>query len=126
MHLWEFLLELLAEKRCQSLIMWTRQEKGEFRIIKTEAVAKLWGFENGRQGMTYDKLSRALRQYYTDGIITKVRMKNWNAKCLHILRTLRKESYNESEINHLFKTVVLPNFLYGLAVYGALHCTRLP
>ena len=121
MHLWEFLLELLAEKRCQSLIMWTRQEKGEFRIIKTEAVAKLWGFENGRQGMTYDKLSRALRQYYTDGIITKVRMKNWNAKCLHILRTLRKESYNESEINHLFKTLVLPNFLYGLAVYGSLH-----
>ena len=121
MHLWEFLLELLADKRCQSLIMWTRQEKGEFRIIKTEAVAKLWGFENGRQGMTYDKLSRALRQYYTDGIITKVRMKNWNAKSLHILRTLRKESYNESEINHLFKTLVLPNFLYGLAVYGSLH-----
>ena len=37
------------------------------------------------------------------------------------LRTLRRESYNESEINHLFKTLVLPNFLYGLAVYGSLH-----
>ncbi|PFX25144.1 ETS-related transcription factor Elf-4-like [Stylophora pistillata] len=73
MHLWEFLLELLADKRCQSSIKWTRQEEGEFRIIKTEAVAKLWGFENGRQGMTYDKLSRALRQYYSERIITKVR-----------------------------------------------------
>ena len=40
-------------------------------------------------------------------------------KCVHILRTLRKEGYNQSETNHLFKTLVLPNFLYVLAVYSA-------
>ena len=40
-------------------------------------------------------------------------------KCVHILRTLRKEGYNQSETNHLFETLVLPNFLYVLAVYGA-------
>ena len=53
-------------------------------------------------------------------------------KWVHILRTLRKEGYNKSETNHLFKTLVLPNFLYVLAVYiwclgiWPLHCTRLP
>ena len=81
MHLWEFLLELLADNQRRSLIAWTRREKGEFKIIKTEEVAKLWGFENGRQGMTYDKLSRALRQYYTDGIIAKVSSRNLDAPC---------------------------------------------
>ena len=32
-------------------------------------------------------------------------------KCVHILRTLCKEGYNQSETNHLFKTLVLSNFL---------------
>ena len=40
-------------------------------------------------------------------------------KCLHISRILRREGYYRSEINHLFKTLVLLNFLYALAVYGA-------
>ena len=40
-------------------------------------------------------------------------------KCVHILRTLCKEGYNQSETNHLLKTLVLSNFLYVLAVYGA-------
>lgn len=38
---------------------------------------------------------------------------------VHILRTLRKEDYNQSKTNHLFKTLVLSNFLCVLAVYGA-------
>ena len=33
------------------------------------------------------------------------------------MRTLRRKGYNE--INHLFKTLVLPNLLHALAVYGA-------
>ena len=41
------------------------------------------------------------------------------SKCLHILRTLRKELFSHKEIDNLFKTLVLPIFLYGLAVYGA-------
>ncbi|XP_078343714.1 uncharacterized protein LOC144629350 [Oculina patagonica] len=73
MHLWEFLLELLHDKDCRPLISWTRKERGEFRIIETEEVARLWGFEHGRQGMTYDKLSRALRQYYNEGFVRKVK-----------------------------------------------------
>ena len=40
-------------------------------------------------------------------------------KCIHVLRTLRKEKYSQTEIYHLFTVLVLPNFIYGLPVYGA-------
>ena len=40
-------------------------------------------------------------------------------KSLHILRTLRKEGYNQSEIDLLFNTIVLPNINYALSVYAA-------
>ena len=40
-------------------------------------------------------------------------------KCLHILRTLRKELFSQKKIDHLFKTLALPILTYGLAVYGA-------
>ena len=40
-------------------------------------------------------------------------------RCLHVLRTLRKEQYTQTEIDHLFISLVLPNFTYGLPVYGA-------
>ena len=40
-------------------------------------------------------------------------------KCIHVLRTLRKEKYSQTEIDHLFTVLVLPNFIYGLPVYGA-------
>ena len=49
-----------------------------------------------------------------------VRLKLTKAnKRLHILRTLRKELFSQKEIDHLFKTVVLPILTYVLAVYGA-------
>ena len=40
-------------------------------------------------------------------------------KCLYILRTLRKEQYNQTEIDHLFRSLVLPNITYGLSIYDA-------
>ena len=40
-------------------------------------------------------------------------------KSLHILRTLRKEGYNQSEIDLLFNTIVLPNINSALSVYAA-------
>ena len=39
-------------------------------------------------------------------------------KSRHILRTLRKEGYNQSEIELLFNTIVLPNINYTLSVYA--------
>ena len=40
-------------------------------------------------------------------------------KSLYILRTLAKEGYNQSEIDLLFNTIVLPNINYALSVYAA-------
>ena len=40
-------------------------------------------------------------------------------KSLHVLRTLRKEGYNQSEIGLLFNTIVLPNINYALSVCPA-------
>ena len=40
-------------------------------------------------------------------------------KCLFVLRSLRKEGFGQSEVDHLFSTLVLPNSIYGLPVYGA-------
>ena len=40
-------------------------------------------------------------------------------KCLHILRSLRKDGYTQVEIDHLFKAIVLPKITYALPVYGA-------
>jgi len=37
-----------------------------------EQVALRWGRLKGKKGMNYDKLSRALRYYYQQGIIKKV------------------------------------------------------
>ena len=72
LHLWEFLLELLADERCKSIICWRREEEGEFQLLNHNEVAKRWGMFKQRGGMDYGKLSRALRLYYREGIITKV------------------------------------------------------
>ena len=40
-------------------------------------------------------------------------------KCLHVIRTLRQQGYNQEELNYLFQSIVMPNFLYGLSVNGA-------
>ena len=40
-------------------------------------------------------------------------------KCLYVLRSLRKEGYNQVEIDHLFQSLVLPKISYGLPVYVA-------
>ena len=39
-------------------------------------------------------------------------------KSLHILRMLHKEGYNQSEIDLLFNTIVLPYINYALSVYA--------
>ena len=40
-------------------------------------------------------------------------------KCLHSLRSLRKDGFTQIEIDHLFKVIVLPKITYALPAYGA-------
>ena len=72
LHLWEFLLELLADESCRSIISWRKKESGEFKLIDHHEVAKRWGIFKQKEDMNYSKLSRALRLYYHQGIIRKV------------------------------------------------------
>ena len=45
-------------------------------------------------------------------------------KCLFVLRSLRKEGFSQVEVDRLFSALVLPNFTYGLSVYGAVDRLR--
>ncbi|XP_071400042.1 ETS domain-containing protein Elk-3-like isoform X2 [Centroberyx affinis] len=69
--LWQFLLQLLLDQSHKHLICWTSGD-GEFKLLKSEEVAKLWGLRKNKTNMNYDKLSRALRYYYDKNIIRKV------------------------------------------------------
>ncbi|XP_042201541.1 ETS domain-containing protein Elk-3 isoform X1 [Callorhinchus milii] len=69
--LWQFLLQLLLDQKHEHLICWTSSD-GEFKLLKAEDVAKLWGLRKNKTNMNYDKLSRALRYYYDKNIIKKV------------------------------------------------------
>ena len=40
-------------------------------------------------------------------------------RCLHVLRSVRKEGYSQTDIDHLFTTIALPKISYGLSVYAA-------
>ena len=54
------------------MIEWTDEMNGEFKLKNSEDVAKKWGQRKHKDGMNYDKLSRALGYYYSKDIIKKV------------------------------------------------------
>nr|XP_009933554.1 PREDICTED: ETS-related transcription factor Elf-5 [Opisthocomus hoazin] len=72
-HLWEFVRDLLLspEENC-GILEWEDREQGIFRVVKSEALAKMWGQKKKNDSMTYEKLSRALRYYYKTGILERV------------------------------------------------------
>ena len=73
-HLWEFLVDLLANDDLRTIICWSRREFKEFKLKRPEEVSRRWGLVKRKKGMNYEKLSRALRFYYGQGIIQKVGM----------------------------------------------------
>ena len=78
-QLWQFLLELLADKTNQNVITWENCQ-AEFKILDPDEVARLWGARKTKPNMNYDKLSRALRYYYDRGLMTKVGGKRYAYK----------------------------------------------
>merc|ERR1712226_811601 len=74
--LWEFIRDLLKnEKYNPKIIMWEDIEKGEFRIVDSVLVAKLWATVKKNKKMNYEKLSRAMRYYYKQKIFAIVENK---------------------------------------------------
>ena len=63
-------------------------------------------------GVTFQKNCK-----YSEHVRAKLIKAN---KCLFVLRSLRKEGFSQGEVDHLFSALVLPNFTYGLPVYGAI------
>lgn len=61
-HLWEFIRDLLKDPKSNPhLLRWEEKETGVFRFVQSEAVAQMWGRKKNNPGMTYEKLSRAMR-----------------------------------------------------------------
>ena len=75
-QLWQFLLELLTDKTCQSFISWTG-DGWEFKMIDPDEVARRWGVRKNKPKMNYEKLSRGLRYYYDKNIILKTAGKRY-------------------------------------------------
>jgi GA-binding protein transcription factor alpha len=68
----------------RGVIQWLGSE-GEFKLIKPEMVAQLWGARKNKPKMNYEKMSRSLRYYYDGDMISKVIIefftKSLNAWC---------------------------------------------
>uniref|UniRef100_T1J9J7 ETS domain-containing protein n=1 Tax=Strigamia maritima TaxID=126957 RepID=T1J9J7_STRMM len=75
-QLWQFLLELLTDKSCQSFISWTG-DGWEFKLTDPDEVARRWGVRKNKPKMNYEKLSRGLRYYYDKNIIHKTTGKRY-------------------------------------------------
>lgn len=61
-HLWEFVRDLLKDSRFNpTLVKWEDKDLGVFKFVQSEAVAQMWGRKKNNPGMTYEKLSRAMR-----------------------------------------------------------------
>ncbi|XP_056383701.1 ETS-related transcription factor Elf-5 isoform X3 [Hyla sarda] len=72
-HLWEFVRDLLlSPEENDGILDWEDQEQGIFRVVKSEALARMWGQKKRNDRMNYEKLSRALRHYYKTGILERV------------------------------------------------------
>ncbi|KAK3086185.1 hypothetical protein FSP39_014897 [Pinctada imbricata] len=78
-QLWQFLLELLSDRRNCGCITW-EGSNGEFKLVDPDEVARRWGERKSKPNMNYDKLSRALRYYYDKNIMTKVHGKRYAYK----------------------------------------------
>lgn len=66
----QFLLEKLCNEENRHVIRWTGQ-KGQFEIRNPKLLATWWGLIKKKETMTYEKMSRAIRSKYNDGLFTK-------------------------------------------------------
>ncbi|XP_027128240.1 transcription factor Spi-C [Larimichthys crocea] len=77
-RLFHFLFEMLEDPNMAHCVSWVPTDAGVFRFSSTnkDQVAALWGQRKGnKRPMTYQKMSRALRNYSRSGEIFKVKKK---------------------------------------------------
>lgn len=56
----------------KSVMGWKDKTEGVFKIYNSASAARLWGRHKNKSNMNYDKMSRAMRYYYSKGIFEKV------------------------------------------------------
>lgn len=72
-RLWEFIRNLLMDPATNpSLIRWENRDEGTFKLMQSKTIAFMWGMKKGNRGMTYEKLSRAMRYYYRRQVFAPV------------------------------------------------------
>lgn len=94
LRLFHFLFEMLEDPGMAHCLSWVPASVGVFRFssMYKEHVAALWGQRKGnRRPMTYQKMSRALRNYSRSGEIIKVRKKLTYQFSRATLTTLRSQ-----------------------------------
>ncbi|ESP02407.1 hypothetical protein LOTGIDRAFT_172065 [Lottia gigantea] len=69
--LWKFILETLKDKN-QKLISWQDEREGTFKFDDTVAFSRRWGAKKGKNDMNFEKLSRAIRHYYKNGLMSRI------------------------------------------------------
>lgn len=89
-RLWEFLHTMLLYEEYRDIARWENRTDRVFRIVNPNELARLWGIHKNRPGMTYEKLSRALRYYYRLNIITKVQGRKLTYRFLSSKTDLQK------------------------------------
>ncbi len=94
LRLFHFLFEMLEDPGMAHCVSWVPASAGVFRFSARhkERVAELWGQRKGnRMPMTYQKMSRALRNYAYSGEIIKVKKKLTYQFSLATLSTLQSQ-----------------------------------
>lgn len=86
-QLWQFLLEILTDVQYTDVIQW-HGEEGEFKLLDSEQVARLWGIRKNKPNMNYEKLSRAMRYYYEGDVLAKMTGKRFVYKFICNLERL--------------------------------------
>ncbi|XP_059367902.1 DNA-binding protein D-ETS-3 [Carassius carassius] len=94
LRLFHFMFEMLEDPGMAHCVSWVPASAGVFRFSarNKECVAELWGQRKGnRMPMTYQKMSRALRNYARSGEIIKVKKKLTYQFSLATLSTLQSQ-----------------------------------
>ncbi|XP_051745957.1 transcription factor Spi-C [Ctenopharyngodon idella] len=94
LRLFHFLFEMLEDPGMAHCVSWVPASAGVFRFSAShkEHVAELWGQRKGnRMPMTYQKMSRALRNYARSGEIIKVKKKLTYKFSVATLSTLQSQ-----------------------------------
>lgn len=99
MRLFHFLFEMLEDPNMSHCVSWVPSATGVFRFSSTnkDQVAALWGQRKGnKRPMTYQKMSRALRNYARSGEIFKVKKKLTYQFSQDTLMLLQKRQQGDS------------------------------